>query len=182
MKKIVLTFGTIAGVILSLLMVLTFALQNRLGFEHGMVIGYTTMVASLLMVYFGIRTYRDTVLGGRIGFWPAMKVGLLISLIATCFYVATWEVMYYNFMPTYMHDYTVHELEKAKAAGATAEQLAKQRAAFDEFEKQYQNPLVSSAYTFLEPLPVVLLMTLVSAGLLSRQRRPEVSSGSIPAS
>jgi len=37
----------------------------------------------------------------------------------------------------------------------------------------YQNPLVNIAFTFIEPLPVGLLITLVTAGVVSRKRRPE---------
>jgi hypothetical protein len=175
-KKIVLTFGLIAGVILSVLMVITFALRDQIGFDNGMVVGYTTMVASLLMVYVGIRTYRDTVLGGRIRFWPAVKVGLLISLIATVFYVATWEAMYYRFMPNYMKEYAAHSIEKARNAGASAADLAKQQKEFDEFEVMYRNPLVNIGFTMLEPSPIVLLVTLVSAGLLSRRKEGDVVS------
>jgi hypothetical protein len=183
MKKIVLTFGLIAGVILSVLMVITFSLKDQIGFDNGMVVGYTTMVASLLMVYFGIRSYRDTVLGGRIRFWPAVKVGLLISMIATVFYVATWVLMYYRFMPNYMKEYAAHTIEKARQAGASEAELAKQRKEFDEFEVMYRNPLVNIGFTLLEPLPIVLLVTLVSAGLLSRQKPGEgVSPGGIPVS
>ncbi len=182
MKKIVLTFGLIAGVILSVLMVITFSMKDTIGFDNGMLVGYTTMVASLLMVYFGIRTYRDTVLGGHIRFWPAVKVGLLISLIATVCYVATWQVMYYRFMPNYMKEYAAHTIEKARKAGATEADLAKQQREFDEFEVMYRNPLVNIGFTLLEPLPVVLLMTLVSAGLLSRKRDDAVSTSGIPVS
>jgi hypothetical protein len=35
----------------------------------------------------------------------------------------------------------------------------------------YQNPLVNMAYTFIEPLPVGLLMTLISAAILRRKAR-----------
>ena len=37
----------------------------------------------------------------------------------------------------------------------------------------YKNPLINIAITFLEPLPVGLLFTLVSAGVLSRKRRDQ---------
>ncbi len=182
MKKIVLTFGLISGATLSILMAISFALRDQIGYDNGMVVGYTTMVASLLMVYFGIRSYRDTVLGGRIGFWPAVKVGLLISAIATCCYVATWELMYYRFMPNYMEEYTAHTLEKARKAGASAAELASQKAEADTFIVMYRNPLVNIGFTLLEPLPVVLLMTFLSAGLLSRKKGAATSSAGIAVS
>ena len=42
-----------------------------------------------------------------------------------------------------------------------------------EFKEMYKNPLVNIALTFLEPLPVGLVFTLVTAGVLSRKRRTE---------
>jgi uncharacterized protein (TIGR03382 family) len=37
----------------------------------------------------------------------------------------------------------------------------------------YNNPAVNIAVTFLEPLPVALVMALVSAGVLSRRRKAD---------
>ena len=65
MKKIVLTFGLISGAILAAMMVLTIPFMEQIGFDNGMVIGYTTMVLAFLLVFFGIRSYRDTVGNGR---------------------------------------------------------------------------------------------------------------------
>jgi hypothetical protein len=39
----------------------------------------------------------------------------------------------------------------------------------------YKNPLVNIAFTFLEPLPVGLIFSLVTAGVLSRKRRAGVT-------
>ena len=64
MKKIVLTFGIIAGALLSLMMVATIPFMDRIGFDYGMVIGYTSMVLAFLLVFFGIRSYRENVGGG----------------------------------------------------------------------------------------------------------------------
>ena len=81
MKKIVITFGLISGAILSLMMVATIPFMDRIGFQRAEVIGYTTMVLSFLMVFFGIRSYRDAI-GGSITFGRAFKVGILITLIS----------------------------------------------------------------------------------------------------
>jgi hypothetical protein len=35
----------------------------------------------------------------------------------------------------------------------------------------YKNPLYNAAFTFMEPLPVGLIVALVSAGVLSRRRK-----------
>ena len=61
MKKTVLTFGLISGAIASVLMFSTLPFAEKIGFDKGAIVGYTTIVASLLLVFFGIRSYRDNV-------------------------------------------------------------------------------------------------------------------------
>ena len=63
MRKIVLTFGLIAGAILSVMMLVTQSFFDQIGFDKGEIIGYTTMVLAFLMVFFGVRSYRDNVAG-----------------------------------------------------------------------------------------------------------------------
>jgi hypothetical protein len=47
----------------------------------------------------------------------------------------------------------------------------------EKFAELYSNPAVNIAITFLEPLPVALVMALVSAGVLSRRREDELEIG-----
>ena len=171
MRKFVLTYGLIAGAILSLSMLGSLPFMEQIGFEYGMVIGYTSMVAAFLMVYFGIRSYRDQTAGGRIGFGRAFGVGLAITLIGTVCYVATWQFVYHRLAPDFMDKYSAYAIEKARKSGATEVQIAAQKKEMAEFSEMYKNPLVNIAFTLLEPLPVGLLFTGVSAFVLSRPRR-----------
>ncbi len=178
MKKTVWTFGLISGALLSGMMAATIPFHDEIGFDRaGYIVGYTTMVLSFLLIYFGVRSYRDNVGRGTVGFGRAFAVGSLIALVASVCYVATWEVMYYKFMPDFMTKYSAHELDKARAQGATEAALVQKKAELDKFEKMYQNPAINAAYTFLEPLPVALIIALVSAGVLSRRRRADLELG-----
>jgi hypothetical protein len=168
MKRIVLTFGLISGAILAVMMVATIPFMDRIGFEKGEIIGYTTMVLSFLMVFFGIRTYRDSI-GGKITFGRAFKVGILITLISCVCYVVTWEILYFNFMHDFMDKYGGYMLEKSKAAGASAEALKAQIEQLERARELYQNPFFNVAITFLEPFPVGLVITLVSAAILRKR-------------
>src|SRR5882672_8418830 len=91
MKKIILIFGFISGAISSTLMIVTIPFADRMG--HSLVVGYATMVASFMLVYFGIRSYRDNVGAGSISFGKAFAIGICITLISCCFYVLTWEII-----------------------------------------------------------------------------------------
>jgi hypothetical protein len=173
MKKTVWTFGLISGGILSAMMLLTIPFMDRIGFDRGMVIGYTTMVVAFLLVFFGVRSYRDDVAGGEVGFGRALAVGSLIALVASLCYVATWEVYYFNFAPDFMERMQAHMIEKARAAGESPAAIQAKAAEMERFAEMYRNPAINAAITLIEPLPVGLVFALVSAGILSRRRRSE---------
>ena len=177
MKKTVWTFGLISGALLSAMMAATIPFQGENGFDHSLIVGYSTMVLSFLLIYFGVRSYRDNVGKGTIGFGRALAVGSLIGVIASVCYVATWEVMYFKFMPDFMTKYDARELEKARAAGASEAALAQKKVELEKFEKMYRNPAINAAFTILEPLPVALVVALVSAGVLSRRKRADLELG-----
>jgi Protein of unknown function (DUF4199) len=178
MKKIVLTFGLIAGAMLSAMMLMTLPFLDKIGFDKGEIIGYTTMVLAFLMVYFGVRSYRDNVAGGSIKFGRAFLVGLLITAVATVCYVVTWQIIYYKVTPDFVDKYAAYAIEKSKKSGATDAQITVLTKEMTEFKEMYKNPLVNIAFTLLEPLPVGLVFTLVSAGMLSRKRRAiDVATG-----
>ena len=174
MKKTVLTFGLIAGVILSAMMVVAILFKDAIGFDSGEIVGYTSMVLAFLLIFFGVRSYRDNVAGGTVRFGRAFAVGASIAAIASICYVVTWQVMYFNFFPNYAAEYQAHVLEKARADGLSEEALAKKKADWERYAELYQNPAINAAVTFLEPLPVALIVALVSAGVLSRQKKSGV--------
>jgi hypothetical protein len=168
-KKTVLTFGLIAGLIISVLMGGSLLLAKRIGSGHSMALGYTIMVASFLLIYFGIRSYRDNTLGGQISFEGAFACGILIAFITTVCYVAMWEVLYFKFMPNFMDGYFAAQIHKVQSSGLDPATAATRVAAIQRSQRLYQNPIVNMAYTFMEPLPVGLIITLISAAMLRRK-------------
>src|SRR5271154_5959329 len=176
MKKTVLTFGLISGVMISVLMGGSLLIANKIGSVHSMVLGYTIMVASFLLVYFGIRSYRDNNLAGQISFGRAFACGILITLITSICYVAMWEVLYFNFMPRFMDSYFAAQIHEVQSAGLDPAATAAQVTAIQRSQQLYQNPFINMAYTFIEPFPVGLVITLISAAILRRKAPVEPSA------
>ncbi len=176
MKRTVLTFGLISGAISSVMMLLTLPFMDRIGYDRGEIIGYSVIVLSFLLVFFGVRSYRDNVAGGTLGFGRALAVGLLITLVSCACYVATWQLVYRALTPDFLVKYTAHLIEKERAAGATPEQLQATAQRMAEFEKLYQNPIVNVAFTFLEPFPIGFLVSLITAGVLRRRAGPGLTA------
>jgi hypothetical protein len=171
MRKPVLTFGLIAGAILSVMMLATMPFMDSIGFDRAEVIGYTTMVAAFLLIFFGIRSYRDNVAGGSVSFGRAFSVGALIAAVASVCYVATWQLIYYKLAPDFVAKYQAHSIEKARASGASQAAIDKKVVEMQRFSELYKNPAINVAITFIEPLPVGLIIALVSAAIL--RRRPQ---------
>lgn len=174
MRKTVLTFGLISGAILAAMMFATMPFHDQIGFDRGEIIGYTTMVLAGLLIFFGVRSYRDNVAGGSVSFGRAFAVGIQIGVVAAVCYVAAWEIISTKVSPDFMQKYQAHVLEKARADGETQQQLAARKVEMEKFAELYKNPLINVAMTFMEPLPVALLLSLVSAAVLSRKKKEGV--------
>jgi len=168
MKRVVLTHGLIAGGILAAMMFATIPFMDRIGYDYGQIIGYTTMVLAFLFIFIGVRRYRDHV-GGAIGFGRAFRVGASIALVASACYVAAWQVMQRTVAQDFAGNYAARMLETARADGATEAELEAQRAEYDRFQQLYRNPFFNIGITFLEVLPVGLVVAAVSAGILRRR-------------
>lgn len=173
MQKIVLVFGLISGALLAVFMWATVPFLDRIGFDYGVVVGYTGMVLAFLLVFFGIRSYRENIGGGTISFGRAFSVGILIMLIASICYVVSWEILYFNFLPDFAEKYTTYAVEKARAAGATPQEIATKVEEMKNIKSMLDNPLLNAALAFIEPLPVGIPMTLISAAILRKRRKEE---------
>jgi len=175
MKKTVLTFGLIGGAVMAVMMFATLPFVDRIGFDKGFIIGYTTMILAFMMVFFGIRSYRENIGQGHISFGRAFAVGILITLIACVCYVVAWEILYFNFMPDFLDKYSAYVIEKARASGASQQAIDAQVQQMKSFKAMYANPLINAAMTFTEPFPVGLLVTLISAAILRKKMKHEAT-------
>ncbi|HEY0976947.1 MAG TPA: DUF4199 domain-containing protein [Flavobacteriales bacterium] len=172
MKRIVLTYGLIGGLIVSAMMWLTLG-SGQHDLDNGMWIGYTTMVVALSTIFFAVRTYRDKHLGGAITFGKAFLMGLYITLIASTMYVCSWLVLSANSEQDFMQQYYEHEKSKMERSGMPAAEMEAKLQEMREFGELYKNPVVKVGFTYVEILPVGLLVSLVCAGLL--RRRPALA-------
>jgi Protein of unknown function (DUF4199) len=182
MKKTILTFGLISGALSSLMMLATIPFMDKIGFDKGYYYGYTAIVLSFLLVFFGIRSYRDNVGNGQITFTKAFAVGISITLISCIFYVVTWEILYFNFLHDFMDKYGAYVIEKLKAKGASPAAVQAQIQQLQKYKELYENPLINAAMTFIEPFPVGLIITLISAAVLRKKAQSQPAQSPLPAS
>jgi hypothetical protein len=173
MKKTILIFGLISGAFSAFMLVATVPFADRIGFDKGEYLGYTVIVLSFLLVFFGVRSYRDHVGQGEITFGKAFVVGLGITMISSACYVITWEILYFHFLPGFMDKYGAYMVQKLQASGASAAAIQAQVQQIQKYKQMYDNPWINAAMTFIEPFPIGLLITLLSAVVLRRKAQPQ---------
>ncbi len=171
MKKIILTYGLIAGVIVSIMLLVTQPLfrNGTLNIDNGVYVGFGTMIIALSLIFFGIKTFRDQHLQGTITFGKGFQVGILIALIATLIYASTWEVYFNFFAPDFMEWYQQCQVDKMVKDGASETEIAKAQEEMVGLAEMYKNPFLRFGFTMMEIFPVGLIITLVSAGVLRKK-------------
>ena len=170
--RFILRYGVIAGLIIGVeLFVLTAGFRGAdEDSTLSLFLGYLTMLIALSAIFIGVKRYRDVDRGGVVGFWPALGMGIGISVVAGILYVASWEatvaITHLDFANGYANATIAHE----KAKGVTGKALADVIAQMDQFKAQYANPLYRWPMTFIEIFPVGVVVSLISAALLCNRR------------
>lgn len=172
MKKTILTYGLISGGVAAvmLLCMSLFLRGDTANFEYGELFGYAGILLSMLFVFLGVRAYRDQANGGVISFGKALQVGLLIAVISSVIYVIAWMIISNTLMTDFMEKYADYTLQKLRDSGASAETIAEQTKQMEYYKGVYKNPVMTAAFTFLEPFPIGLLVSLIAAGVLRRKQ------------
>ena len=180
MKKNVWKYGLLSGVVLAIIMAVTVPFEHHIKASYGMLVGYTSMVLSFLIVFVGVKHYRDTECGGSITFGRAFAAGALMMLISCICYVAMWEALNATVERNFAHDYAAGMVKRAQSSGLQGAALEARIAEAHKFEVMYSNPLYRMSMTLLEPLPVGLVMALVTAGILRRKPEDGIASAAHP--
>jgi hypothetical protein len=171
MKKIILVYGSIAGAIVGAMFFIGAPLydQGIITFDNGMLVGYTSMVVALSLIFFGVKNYRDSHTNGVITFGKAFKIGILITVVASVIYAASWEIAYRTVSRGYSDAMYEHEIDKLKQKSKSEAELQTQIKEMEGFMKMYQNPFIRFGITLFEIFPVGLVISLVTAGLVRKK-------------
>jgi Protein of unknown function (DUF4199) len=167
MKRFVLKFGLISGLILVAISAITVPLHlsGKIGMTKAMWLGFTVMTVSFIPVFLGVRAYREEH-GGVISFGRAFGLGMLIALVSTLCYVTAWEIVYFGgLLPGFEERMKAEQLADLQKKGASAEEIAQMHRRWE----LYKNPAINAGITLLEPLPVALIVSFVAAGILRRK-------------
>jgi F0F1-type ATP synthase assembly protein I len=168
MKKAVLGYGLASAVVsvASMLAVLPFI--DRKDYARADVVGYTSIVLAALLVFFGIRSYRDNAGQGRLSFWRGCAVGLLITLVSCVCSALAFELVYFKVMPEFGGKFAACMVDRARAGGASAQEVEETERLAQKLKGMYDDPLLNAGLTFAQHLPIGLVAAAISAAILRR--------------
>jgi hypothetical protein len=170
MKRIVLIYGSILGLLLSInLVYMVYQCYTNPDFQPNMVLGFAVILVMLSLVPFGIKSYRNNQLNGTISLGKAFSTGALIALVGSTIYVIVWLVAYYVYVPDFMDKYSVHELRNAIKNGASLQDIARIKKESDNYKELYKSPFWVVVLTYIEVLPLGLAVAFVSSIALRRK-------------
>ena len=166
MKKTVLIYGVIAGFISCIGF---FLLSKNMEFDKGMIYGFGSMILAFSLIFVAVKSYRDKHNGGIITFGKAFQIGLYIALIASTIYVLSWLYSLNYMFPDFPEKYSSYVLAQAQADGSSQAEIATKMREMEEFKQGYKNPLVVILYTYMEILPLGIIVALITAAFLKRK-------------
>jgi hypothetical protein len=174
MKKNIWVCGLIGGIVAASWGVVgEGVLSDSLSLNTRMVFGYASMILAFSLIFVAIKNYRDNYNGGIITFLKALKIGLLITLIASTVYVIVWMVDYSYFLPDFGEKYQAQVLAELKASGASAAVIQKQTAEMAATMEKYRtSPAFRAMFTYLEIVPVGIVISLIAALILKNKSKP----------
>ena len=167
MKKTILRFGLYGILTICLLSILIWALVDVVDNTMGEIIGYSSMIVSLIFVYFGIKHYRDNENDGTVGFGKALLIGILISLMAALAF-GILDVIYTTFInPDFMAEYYEGMLEQAQSL--PAEEFEVRKAELESEKEMFLNPFMHFIMMSMMVFVIGFIISLLSALILQRK-------------
>jgi len=175
MKKIIITYGLIAGlIVMSFMIVSTLVWKGSDNSNQSMIIGFTGMFIAFIFVFVGIKNYRDKQNGGLITFGDAFKIGFFIALIASFIYTLVWMIEFHFFMPDFMEKFATKAIEDYKTSGLSATEINAKITEMETMRENYKDPFMRIFYTLMEILPIGIFISLIAA-LVMMKRKPKAT-------
>lgn len=168
MKNTVIKYGLYALISGFVLFGLPFFLGMGVDFDYGELIGYTSMVLSLLFVYFGIKHYRDKVNNGKVSLAKAIGIGMLIALFSAIG-VAVFDYIYTTKInPEFASEYLEYSIKKMQET-LSAEELKIKTAELKQQMEDYGSPSFMAFIMFATVMILGFIISLISGLILQRK-------------
>ncbi len=167
MREIALKYGIIGGIVISAPMFIIIPNIDSIGMGNGITILFVSMIVSFLAVYLGIGENRKKLGGGNIGFRSAFTTGMLITVLISFFYIASYMLLYYRIEPGFVDKSNAFMVEQMKLTHTKQDEINAFIA--NTAKEKDQNLFVLAAFAFMKPLTFGLFFTLSSSLILRKK-------------
>ncbi|WP_298237397.1 DUF4199 domain-containing protein [uncultured Algibacter sp.] len=168
MKNTIFKYGLYSLICGFLFFGLPFLLGMGVNFDYGELIGYASMILSLLFVYFGIKHYRDKVNNGKVSLGKAIAIGMLISLFSAVG-VALFDYIYTTQInPDFATEYMDYSIKKMEAT-LSPEELIIKKAELTQQMEEYGGSGFMAFLMFITVILIGFVISLISGLILQRK-------------
>ncbi len=162
-------YGALVALALGIIQIIIFPKCN---YQTQEVIGYLTILLSMVFVFTGIRHYRNHINNGVLSFGQGLKIGTLIVSIPSVFF-GLFDILYAKVInPSWAEDYYNHYAEEIRKNTSPE----KVQAALNKLQSQmemFSNPVMEFIIMFATVFVIGFIVTLISS--LSLMRKQTVS-------
>jgi len=171
MKPTIFRYGLYSVLIILASGIIQFFVFPKCNYEVQEVIGYLSILLSMIFVFMGMRHYRNQVNNGTLSFGQGLKIGVLIVLIpSVC--SGLFDIFYSEVLnPQWGEDYFNHYAEQIKKTT----EPGKLQAALDKLQSQkemFSNPALQFIIMFATVFVIGFIVTIISSLTLMRKRNP----------
>lgn len=168
MKNTVIKYGLYAFLSGFVLFGLPFLFGMGVDFDYGELIGYTSIILSLLFIYFGIRYYRDNVNEGKVSLGKALGIGMLIALFSAVG-VALFDYIYTTIInPDFANEYLEYSLNKMET-NLSPEEFKVESENLIQQMKDYGSPSLMAIMMFATVMILGFIISIISGLILQRK-------------
>ena len=167
MRNSVMKYGLRSVLTLTILFVISLTLGKNLDYGLQEVIGYVSIVISLLFVFFGIKHYRDHENQGSVTFGKAVLIGIYITLFAALAF-GLIDIIYRLINPEFTSEYYARAVEELNQS-FTGEELEARLAKMESQKELFMNPFFSFLVMSFTVFLIGFIISLISSLILQRK-------------
>jgi len=168
MQKTIVRYGFYGvGVMLVFLIIIFLIFKGKENWDLQEILGYATIIISLLFVYLGIKQWRDNYNSGQLRFGQGLKLGTLITVFpSVAFGLFSWLEMSV-LDPEFSNKYYAHYVQKVKAS-TPPDQLQAALQKLETEKEMFSSPLMQFGVMFLTVFLIGFIITIISTLILKR--------------
>ncbi len=174
MKKKIIKYGLIAGTIIVGIPLISGLIMGygEETFAMGEIIGYSTMIFSLMIIFVAAKKHQQDNPDEIIGFKKIFLMGTGISLIAGIMF-GIYNVVYVTYIdPEFMQNYYEYSINNIRSSGISTELANQQIAEIEQQKEMFMNPVVSFFAMFVTVFAIGLIVSVIS-GLFQRDKNKQ---------